>query len=367
MVKRLRSSMAGVAVLLLVMLSLPGPVAADTCACDPIQPFLVVDRFNEVHTVYRHATSPGIIYASNRTGSWIRKRLTSARDEPYAIAVDADQRTFTVFRREASGVVRFHLITNRSGSWVTSRLSIVPGDAYGVRIAVAPNGTLHVVFGTDEAAWYATNSGGTWTRRRLDRAMGNWAALHLDPQGKVHLLFNQCTNDGVGTCEGAGIYYQTNVTGSWVTTRVTNDQEDWSQDLLVDAGGRVHLVYVREYGSQAQPDLPLGTFYVTNASGTWRQTRVAGSGRMASIERTRSGVVEIVFTRVDEGRGIYRATNATGTWVRSALVSEYALYPSVGMDTNGRLHVAFMRMAIDPGVYYLTNRSGSWSRLELMD
>ena len=56
--------------LMALLLALPGPatVAADTCACDPIQPFLVVDRFDETHVTYRHADNPGIIYASNKTG-----------------------------------------------------------------------------------------------------------------------------------------------------------------------------------------------------------------------------------------------------------------------------------------------------------
>lgn len=367
MATRTFRSMAAAAALLLVVIAMPGPVAADTCACDPIQPFLVVDRFNEVHVVYRNAGTPGIIYASNRTGSWVRKRLTSSKDEPFAIAVDSTQHTFTVFQREVSGEMRFYMVTNRTGSWVTSRLSIVPADASGVRIVVAPNGSLHMSFVTDEIAWYATNAGGTWVRRRLDNAMGNNAQVAVDSLGKVHLIFNQCTNDGSGTCDGAGIWYQTNASGDWVTTRITTDQQDYGEDILVDASGRVHFVFVREDNSQAQPDLPLGTFYVTNASGAWKQVRVAGSGRMASIERMKGGTIEIVYTRVDDGRSIYRATNATGVWVRSTLVKEYALYPSVGMDGWGRLHIAFMRMAVDPGIYYLTNRGGTWSRLELMD
>ncbi|MEO5964332.1 MAG: hypothetical protein ABIR11_02610, partial [Candidatus Limnocylindrales bacterium] len=246
-------------------------------------------------------------------------------------------------------------------------LSIVPADATGVRIVVAPDGSLHMTFVTDEISWYATNASGTWVKRRLDHAMGNNAQVAVDSLGRVHLIFNQCTNDGTGTCDEAGIWYQTNASGSWVTTRISTDQQDYGEDLLVDAAGKVHLVFVREFNSQAQPDLPLGTYYMTNATGVWRTVRVAGSGRMASIERTKGGIVEIVYTRVDEGRGIYRATNATGAWVRTTLVSEYALYPSVGMDSYGRLHMAFMRMAIDPGVYYLTNRGGTWSRLELMD
>ena len=87
---------------LMVLLVLPGPVAADTCACDPIQPYLVTDRYNETHVVYRHATNPGLIYASNKTESWVKRRLTSSKDLPYAIGVDAAQKVYIVFRRESA-------------------------------------------------------------------------------------------------------------------------------------------------------------------------------------------------------------------------------------------------------------------------
>lgn len=354
---------------LVVMLALPGPVSADTCACDPIQPYLVTDRFNETHVVYRHAGSPGIVYATNKPESWVKRRLTTSKDTPQAIAVDSAQKVYIVFERETGDDVNYHLLSNRSGEWVRTKLPIVHDRADRIRVVVDGDRKLHVAWITDEKAWYATNVSGTWVRRRLDLSMGNHAEVALGPNGSVHLLFEQCDDADTGACDNAGIHYQTNASGEWVTQRISTDQEDHSLGLVVDPTGKVHVAFSREYNSQANPDLPLGTYYVTNQSGAWVTRRVAPEGRWGNIERSRDGAIWIVYTRVDDDdrRGIYLATNASGTWVRSTVVREWAMYPSTGMGPSGVLHLAYMRMAIDPGIYYSNNRGDGWSRRELMD
>jgi hypothetical protein len=307
------------------------------------------------------------MYATNKSGSWVRRRLTSAKDQPYAIAVDAAQKAYIVFRREANDTVHFRLLTNRSGSWVSTRLPIIHSHAYDVHVVVDPNRKLHIAWNTDEHSWYATNAGGSWVRRRLDNALGNDAQVAVGSDGSVHLLFQQCLNDGSGTCDGAGIYHQTNASGVWTTEHISTDPEDHAQDLLVDPDGSVHLVFSREDNSQAQPDLPLGIFYMTNASGTWVTSRAAGPGRMAQIERAANGTIQVVYAHVDGNLGIFQATLRNGTWTRTEVIREYALYPSTGIEPDGRMHIAFMRMAIDPGVYHAVYVAGEWRRRELLD
>jgi hypothetical protein len=356
--------------LLLVLLALPGAVAADTCACDPIQPFLVVDRFDETHVTYRHSDNPGIIYASNKTGSWVRTRLTSRLDEPYAIAVDAAQKVYIIFRRlTTSDNLGFFMVSNRTGTWVTQHLATIHEDAYRVRIAVDPDRKIHLASTTDLHAWYSTNETGTWTRQQLDQYQGQNGLVAVDAQGHLHLLFNQCLNaEGSGTCEGSGIYYRTNRTGSWVTVRIAPQQQDTPEDLTTDGAGNVHVVFSREYWDQGKENtLPLGVFYVTNAGGTWRTLKAAGPGRMAQIERTPGGQIHIVYAHVDGNLGIFLATLRNGVWYRSEVIPEYAFYPSTGIESDGRLHIAFMRMAIDPGIYHAVWQNGAWSRRELMD
>ena len=358
--------LASIMVALLGLLAFPIGVSADTCACDPIQPFLVVDRLDEVHVTYRNADRPGVVYASNKSGSWVKVRITSGKDEPFAIAVDAAQKVSIVFQREYADDVRFFVISNRTGSWVTTRLAIDPGRCLPRE---GPGRRRPDPSRVDDRR-------ARLVRHEQGRDLGAAPARQHDgqrhpararPGGKVHLLYNQCTNDGEGTCEGAGIYHETDASGSWVAERVTTDQEDKANDLTVDAAGKVHLVFVREYNSQAQPDLPLGVYYVTNASGSWLTQRAAAPGRMANIERRSTGVIHITFARVDGNLGIFFATGRNGAWTVTEVIKEYALYPSTGISSGGRVHLAFMRMAIDPGIYHSAYSTTAWSRRELMD
>ena len=88
---------------------------------------------------------------------------------------------------------------------------------------------------------------------------------------------------------------------------------------------------------------------------------------MANIERGPAGQIHITFAQVDGNLGIFLARSRSGVWTRSEIIREYALYPTTGIESNGRLQLAFMRMAIDPGIYHASGSSAGWSRRELMD
>ena len=68
--------------------------------------------------------------------------------------------------------------------------------------------------------------------------------------------------------------------------------------------------------------------------------------------------------------GIWYATNAGGSWVRTRVSRSTADWaPSIAMDGAGKLYVAFARawFAAYPGVYLTTNRSGSWVTYQVDD
>lgn len=339
-------------------------VWADTCACDPIQPFLAVDPHGTVHAAYRNSGTPGIVYATNVSGRWVRSRITSGRDEPGWIAVDSHRKVYIVFRREFTDNVAWYYMTNRSGSWATVRLAWMPDAAYAPRLEVGPDRNLHLVYENDEEAVYARRTSSGWVTRRLDVSMGQSPVLAIAANGAVHLAFRQCLNDGVGTCDGEGIYHETDASGAWVRTRLTTSQFDVAQDLKVDTVGRVHLVF---YQDRALEELQGGLFYMTNRSGAWVTQRFSTYGRMARLALDSQSKARVVYTRIDDGYGLFYATNQSGRWTWSSFFGDWALYPSLGIDGGNKLHVVFMRMETDPGIYYTTNKSGAWTRLELMD
>ena len=352
--------------------AVPTSVAADTSASRPIWPSIALDGNGKVHIAYDNANGLGIIYATNKSGSWVKRRVTSGNDSVPHLTVDSLGRIRIIFTRTfVDSPRRIYYATNRTGVWATKRL---PWNGPGSKIhfAVSPKGTIHVVFGTEDAAWYVTNAGGTWVKQRLDAHFGQSPVLAVDRSGAVHLAFNQCLNDAEeeGSCEGEGLYYRTNASGAWVQSRITEFQGDRATGIVTDGAGAAHMVFQRPYLVQGREELGIGMFYLTNASGAWVRSKVATPGVNGRLGVDLNGAAHIVYNQdlPDNSKpGIYFATNKTGSWVRSTAVRESAMYPEMVLDRRGVTRLAFMRMAIDPGVYYAHNRAGTWARLELMD
>lgn len=346
----------------------PAGVDADTSASRPKPPSIAIDNDNFVHVAYDNADGLGIIYATNRSGRWVRKRITGGNDSIPHITVDTSDKIRIIFTRTfTDSPRRVYYTSNVTGEWVTKRLPwTAPGST--IRMAVSPTRKIHVVYATDSATYYVTNASGTWVRERLDVDFGTAPIIAVDVNDGVHIAFGQCLNDGSGTCEGEGIYYRSNASGSWQQSRITEFQGDRATSIVTDAAGAAHLMFERSYLVQGREELGTGMFYLTNKSGDWVRSKVSTAGRKAQIGIDPKGKIHIVYNLESETKhGIYYATNETGSWVRSTAVRERAIYQDMVVDRRGDIRMVFMRMEIDPGVYYTTNRSGVWSRIELMD
>ena len=100
---------------------------------------------------------------------------------------------------------------------------------------------MHVAFFVNSDAnpgiYYATNESGGWVTTRVTTDVSYDAtSLALDGNGKAHIAL---------TRGSSGIYYATNASGSWVATRLTSDDADAQPTVAVDAAGTVHVAFVR--------------------------------------------------------------------------------------------------------------------------
>ena len=116
----------------------PSPVVADTSPSRPIWPTIAVDDDDDVHVAYDNADGLGLIYATNSSGSWVRKRITNGDDRLPHLVVDQHDKVHIIFGRTYSDKPRaLFYTTNRSGSWVTTKLPWV-APASTIRLAIAP-------------------------------------------------------------------------------------------------------------------------------------------------------------------------------------------------------------------------------------
>jgi hypothetical protein len=357
-----------ITVLVALAAALPSTTVADMSALRPMWPSIVVDPKDHAHVVYDNVDGRGLYYATNASGSWVRRIITKGHDALPKAAVDRAGKVHVIFTRTYDDSPRrIFYSTNKSGAWVTTGLPwTAPGSTF--RIAVDPELRLHVVYYTDSAAYYMTNDDGTWVRERLDIGSGQWPMIAVDTAGAVHIAFKQCLSPEEWECPGEGIYYRTNASGEWTQEHLTEFQGDRPTGIVTDPAGKAHIVFQRPYLEQGREELGIGMFYLTNASGTWRRSRVASTGVNGRIALDRAGAAHIVYNRESEtDLGIYYATNETGSWVRSTAIKERAMYQELAIDARGLPRIAFMRLAIDPGVYYAKYGPEKWWRVELMD
>lgn len=171
-------------------------------------------------------------------------------------------------------------------------------------------------------------------------------AVAVDAAGSVHIAATAADNEG--------IWYLTNVSGSWVTQQVV---APWYSDLeeigmvgqpaiAVDpTDGSVWIVFVYWRCIDCAPGGSAGIFLINNVAGTWsepvqRESDPAVSPSLA----VRDGRVYLAF----ELPGLYGhrygpilfGTDVSGAWQRQQIV-QAGEQPNLVLNTDGRAGVLF--------------------------
>ncbi|MHA7634246.1 hypothetical protein [Corallococcus sp. M7] len=146
----------------------------------------------------------------------------------------------------------------------TTRPGDVPVRVEGVTrpfdmsMAVAADGTRHLMYEQGTAVGYAHDTGGVWQAQLL--VTGWTAALALDAGGEPYLLIGLLPPQ-----EGYALGTR-NAQGNWVVTPLEGLGPRGDRErMVVDAAGHLHVVLVRAYGADNQ------VVYASNASGTWTE------------------------------------------------------------------------------------------------
>jgi hypothetical protein len=109
---------------------------------------VVADASNKLHVAWLDGgANPGVYYATNSTGTWVRTRLTrSTADTVPSVALDTSGKAYVAFSRAYwADVPGIYLATNGTGVWQTIRLS---EDAYSGRVSldIGPDGLADIAY-----------------------------------------------------------------------------------------------------------------------------------------------------------------------------------------------------------------------------
>jgi len=325
------------------------------------EPSMQVDSADHTGIAYeRYGDNPGILYATNATGSWVTARASSGSDGQPSLRFDAADKPHVAFARFASSPGIY--VTDRTtGSWSAPTLVAADPDPTLPSLAIDPSGNQGVVYASNYSfapgLYYATNSTGPWVVTKVSG--GTWEntpALQFDGSGHAHILFARYAPDA------PGIYYATNATGSWVTTRLTATYDD-SPSFVFDDAGKIHSAFSR-FASGAE-----ATVYATNATGSWVVSQLPSGNPVSfgppSIRLDGNGNPNIFVSVYDHSQYAYAVAGhlihyvlSGGTWQGSSdlpldSTSGSDDFPSLAFLSNGTsIEVAFRRTYPSAGIRF---------------
>ena len=252
-------------------------------------------------------------------------------------------------------------------SWTTQDIDNASRTGYRPSIAIDSQGALHIAYldRDNTNLRYATNASGSWVLSTVDNSSvnpNNVAAktgIAVDNRGHVHIIH---------PVQGSGVWvlnYTTNVSGSFVSTTITDTTKDDGKyaSLAIAGNGSLHISVYRDNGGS---DLR----YYTDESGVWTNETVrTGSnfGKDSAIALNSKDEVVIVYRRDDGSDDIYMSVGNRGSWTSSQVASNRnAMYLAVAIDSNDDVHISSHNSGgSSKDLEYFTNSSGSWVRTTL--
>lgn len=283
-----------------------------------------------LHAAYYRPGVQQIWYAAEVSGAWQRSQVAGAYLStsgitdymPLSLAIDANGKAHVSYGDAFNGN-RAQYATNATGGWVVEQIEAANAAQQMTSIAVAADGTPHVVYHVNECCGsgqirYANRAGGTWQVTGLSDSNVYSKAIALDAAGFVHLVYDT----------GGFVVYRDNTGGSF-DRQVISGAGNLGASLALDASGKSHVVYYQEY--------PHAVKYVNNVGGAWvTQTVDNCYCRMPKIAVAAGGTVFITVENGAQGRRVRFITNAGGGWTAvDANITAWGRDPSVGFLADG--------------------------------
>jgi hypothetical protein len=220
---------------------------------------------------------------------------------------------------------RLHVGTTRLGD-APVRVDSV-STAYDVHLAVATDGTHHVLFQQGDSVGYAHDTGGTWRASLIGKG---WAGtLALDARDTPHVLI------GEAAPQGGYLHGLLTPDGDWNLTPLdSGGRRGALERMVVDAFDHVHLAFAREETGGAK------VIYASNTSGTWVEEPLdwelpLGSPRVRfALQVEPTGRPVLVGA---SAQGAHLWVKQDGVWKKRGLGSRLSRGPALSFQPTGGL------------------------------
>jgi len=213
----------------------------------------------------------------------------------------------------------------------------------------------------DAEIFYADNFSGSWNTSRITDNSYQDAALDIAAnynEQTAHISVQwQDTPDGE-------ISYGVGSPGSWNIERVTDDAEvDTWPSLAIDKQGHIHMTYYKATVGDRE------IFYANNVTGSWVSEQVTDNATEDTypwIALDSDDNPNIVYA---DAANFWFTKKTAGIWTTPEMVVggiAGTSYPFLALDGDDNCHVSYAKSdGTDMEIYYANNVTGSWQEAKV--
>ena len=213
------------------------------------------------------------------------------------------------------------------------------------------DGTIHAT--VNGGTSYETLAGTTFHRYPMPKSYGG-TSLRVGSDGRARIAYNGLKGIKYGQFDGSA--FSTSLLPG------TNGRDE-SANLVLDANDKAHLVWTRvpfpDPGAgcayEEPPPKDQGTYYATNASGTWVTQRITRAIGETSLQvDQKSGRIHVLVT---DRKVRYYTSSGNGAWTASTVPTGPAWSPLLRLDpATGTLLVVYFGGPDQARIYAMTKR-----------
>ena len=303
---------------------------------------LAIDRNDKLHVCYQ-SFNISLKYATNRTGAWVTTTMfsedTSTSNSGFSdLAVDSSGAVhivYTTFAMSAGDTARIIYATNKSGSWVNTTIAFCSvGPLSGAGIAVTPGGKAHIVYGDQTMhVCYRNNLSGTWTnagvlgtywtevrpRLALDAINNVYVAYEHGGEWTLHL---QVINSGGVPVSNSIV---DGVSGSGTSV-------GWSPHIAINKANNNVLITYWNYDGRLLRLSNNGAKTTLDSLTNWT---------LPAIVMDNNGKAHVCYTDLSTSQLCY-LSNKDGAWVNEILpVSVISKSSDIAVESTGKVDVVY--------------------------
>lgn len=277
-----------------------------------------------------HAWSTPFSYDIEENRSvWRPAVVADSSGTPYCVFVD-------YWNNESFDGCLSYVTRSWDGGWSVGGIEGTTG-VVSHSLAIDDDDRLHMGAATDDAVYYFTRTGGSWSRQSVDSVESDYCRVVVDARGTVHLLYSDSS--------ASSLKHATLTDSGWVVETI--EEVSAADAVTMDADNGIHGCYY---------DNEHSLIYFSNASGDWLLQTIDSYCRAewsTSIEVRADGTPVVVYCD-DLNDNMKAAFRISGEWIVMTSDTDVS-HASMAIDKFNNTVISYVT---SEAVYFMRTQGG---------